>query len=56
MEVDLSKLSKDNLGTSYIPDDICSKPGAGKPVALQVTGNGFKMGLEDLHDSYITFS
>ena len=40
VEVDLSKLSKDNLGTSLIPDDICSKPEAGKPVAPQVTGNG----------------
>jgi len=56
VEADLSKLSKDNLGTSYIPDDIYSKPEAGKPVTLQVTGNGCKMGWEDLHDSYFTFS
>jgi len=55
VEVDLSKLSKDNLGTSYIPDNICSKPEAGKPAALQVTRNGYKMGLEDLLDSYFTF-
>ena len=34
VEVDLSKLPKDSLGTSYIPDDICSKPEAGKPMAL----------------------
>jgi len=39
VEVDLSKLSKDNLGTSYIPDNICSKPEAGTPL-LQVSRNG----------------
>ena len=39
VEVDLSKLSKDNLGTSLIPDNICSKPEAGKPL-LQVSRNG----------------
>lgn len=41
VEVDLSTLSKDDLGTSLVPaEDICSRPESGIPVALQVTRNG----------------
>jgi len=40
VEVDMSKSSKGNLGTSLIPHNICSKPEAGKPLLLQVTRNG----------------
>ena len=40
MEVDLATLSKDNLSTSLVPEDIYSQPQAGIPVALQATGNG----------------
>ena len=40
VEVDLATLSKDNLSTSLVPEDIYSQPQAGIPVALQATGNG----------------
>ena len=40
VEVDLATLSKDNLSTSLVPEDIYSQPHAGIPVALQATGNG----------------
>ena len=32
VEVDLTTLSKDNLGTSLVPEDIYSQPQAGIPV------------------------
>ena len=38
-EVDLTKLAKDDLSTSLVPDNICSEVVIGNPVALQVTGN-----------------
>ena len=40
VEVDLATLSKDNLSTSLVPEDIYSQPQAGIPVAVQATGNG----------------
>ena len=40
VEVDLATLSKDNLSTSLVPEDIYSQPQAGIPVAQWFSGQG----------------